>query len=473
MASFKDITNNIENGVKAVIGKDKEEITVTKSTYTDHSDNRIAPIKKNNKEFRTLDILKKINNDAYYRNAYFVNALAHDKTFDSYQKDCVKVWEVMNGNKEFYKHVIFGDTINLMTSTITNEVLSDFKIKLNDEEIEDILVRNLNLKFIADNLDLPSVIKMGLDYGKMGLKVNINNGKYTFEYLEPFKYRKKGNSVEIYQFINGKFTTEVRSFDGEVLNINGQDRVSNNLLFFEITIPTFTVKGIEKIFEYDIMRSEVTKETLLNGSKVMGNRNYFKNNPINIDFIHTLDVPDSMKMDEDSRQTMLTTYSSNISLSEKIDASNQKASELTQGYKLNKKILGIDNSSQDFASSLKYENDTPAKTINNIRKVFANQLERILIIITGQPINVEFGKYKLESSEAKAELNIKCKDFLSIRDQIAQYLDLPSDDPQVLIATWRTKNDKNITPDFAEEEEARKQGLLPTAIVEDYEMQGD
>lgn len=470
--AFNDIIKTVNDGVKSIVND--ESVKVSTPQYGGNTeDNHIGDRRKKTDKFRTLDNLKMINKSAYYTNPYYVHATKQEIKFNRFQHEAIKVWELDNNNKYFYKDVIFADTINLMTSTVATEVLADIKVLINDEEVNELYVNNRNLKLIIDNIDMEQFVRMGLKYSKVGLKVNIVNGEYTFEYLEPFKYNKRGTSVEIFQFKNGELTKEVRMLQDGLLMVNDNVSEQRSLLFYEFDFRTYTLKGIEKIFEFDILRSEVTKETLKSSSKVFGNNDYFLTNPINEDFIQTLDIPDSMKLDEDARNTMLTVTPSAVSLTEKIQAANQKGAELVQGYKISKKVLGLDNSDQDFASSLRYENDMTAKTINAIRSKFAKQLERVLILLSGQNIEVQAGRYKLESSEAKADLNAKCAGFLSLRDQIAQYLDLPNDDEKVLLATWRSKNDKGITPDYIEEEAAIKAGLLPSVDLEDYTMSGD
>lgn len=434
------------------------------------------------KKFKTLDVIKEIHNADNYLNPYLKLVQAHNKEpknkdqqikFSYAQMTSIMINEILVGNRHLYKDVVFRNTLELITKKLTEEIVKDFNIFDDGGKIQ---VGGKVLYFDAENFDIETMINKALIYGKVGIKANINNGSFTFEFLEPYKYFKEENGVKVLQIIENKLLTLEERFkiDDSLVIINGEAREDiDQIYFYELELPTYTTKGIEVIFEYDVINTALTKETLINSSKLFGDMDYFKKNPINTDFIETIDMPEGLKIGEDKQSATLTQMTSTITLSEKLELKNSKANELAVGYGLNKKTLGIDSSSQDFATSLQYENDSTASTINAYRKLLTDKLEAIIKELTGITVDLQFGEYKLDSSEQRAQLNAKCNGFLGIRDQIAQYYDLPIDDEKVILASWRWKNDNGKTPDYVEEELAKKYGLIPATEMFTIDSMGD
>lgn len=445
--------------------------------------------KEDKKNFKSLDQIKK---DFYEGNPYLqlMETLKIKPT--PFQKKAAYINSIATGHNKFYRDVIFQDTINDMSKKFANELFSGVKFTFNLGEDTKVIEQGdlvqselYNVAINVEDIPLIKLAEEGMKYSKVALKINIEDGKYKFEVLPPFRYTKVNDNRFYINYItkDNDLLLEQRSVEDGTLIIteqveNSQKGASkpviteipgiDNPLIFEVKFATYTPAGIEKIKEYDLLCSNITAEVAKNQSKIFGDKRLFKDNPINTDYIQTLDIPESSKAlgDSATSSAMMNVVSSKHSLTDLIAAKNEKSTELVTHYGLSKKVLAMDSSQQDFASSLPYENDMTAKTINEARRKISSELEKILFILLGKPINLEMGKYKLVSQDAITSNNQKANGFRSLRRKVALELDKDISDSDVLLETWRIKNELDIPTDFEEDQAAIEAGLIPNLGIE-------
>lgn len=435
-------------------------------------------------DWRTVDIVKerKAFNDPLYK---LIDDNKHRMHRE--QSHAFYIKSLALGTNEFYEFAIFQDTIRQMANKFTNELLSNlaFKIKnredteADDQEIDSIAssVYGFTLDFAA--LKLADLCKSVDIYGRAWIKVNKDDAGYNFEIVEPWEVKRRDNGYIIYRAnMRGELVQEIRTqtsdntFNYKLVEKGARNPQEievkmPNCGMFEFTFETFTSVGHEVIKAYDLLDSGIFEEVRKNSSKVYTDKNLFKSSPVDKDIMQLIDVPSSQVLagegSKNANNALMTVANTPFSLGDIINAANKYANGLVIKRGLSKKTLGLDASAQDFASSLPYENDVTAKTINATRRELEQQLEEFIYLITGKYITVDMGIYELVSQEAITANNKEADAFRSLRMKVARELRLPLDHEDVLLETWRIKFDKGLEPDAKEEAAAYEAGLIPEA----------
>lgn len=450
--------------------------------------NTISTNKRYQDDWRTVDIVKECKkfNDPLYT---LIDSAKH--RISPEQKHAFYIKSLAEGTNEFYQYAIFQDTIRQMANKFTNELLSNMAFKLENQrgsEADDVEIDSINsvpydfdLEFAALKLaDLCKVIDI---YGKAWIKINKNEEGYNFDIVEPWEVKRIEAGYVIFRTnLRGELVQEVRKQkDDKTFTYKletAKDRQPEeikvqmpNCGMFEFTFETFTSVGHEVIKAYDLLDSGIFEEVRKNSSKVYTDKNLFRNNPVDKDIMQLMDVPESNVLagegSKNANNALMTVANTPFSLGDIINATNKYANGLVIKRGLSKKTLGLDASAQDFASSLPYENDVTAKTINATRRELEGQLEEFIYLITGKYVKVDLGIYELVSQEAITANNKEADAFRSLRMKVSRELRLPLTHEDVLLETWRIKFDKGLEPDALEEKAAYEAGLIPE--VEDVE----
>lgn len=434
--------------------------TIAKKSLFD--DPNYNPNKKN--KCSTLDLIKSKN----YNNEYIKAWKLLKINVNNNQLIATNINNTKNGNIELYDKHVFKNTINIFLKILENETINNLEVLYNKEKINVFNFKDINQFLNIDQEKLKEIFSKLYLYPEIGIKIDVVNefGEMKLTILEPYKYNKIDNKVIILNIENKEISKEIRILDTKENNIIYGDIKKTvkikNAGFFTIKSFEDFDKKIESVLSYDSVDSQVTKEILINASKLFIDRKIVKKNIINDDVINLIDVPETISIDSKPNNGIIENVPSKNNISEILNGVISRANNLVQIFGLSKKSLGID-SGQDFASSLPYENDLTAKTINDLRLKMSNVFEEIFLNITGDNIKFEFEKYKLNSKESIININQKAinSNQMSIRESISERLDLDLDDEKVLYLTCLVKIDKSINMDFIEEQYAIKNNLLP------------
>lgn len=446
--------------------------------------NTINNGKRMQKDWRTIDIIKEKKD---FVDPLYTLIENNDKKMSSEQKHAFYIKSLAEGSNEFYDYAIFQNTINQMATNFANEMTSNVAYKLpstkeNEEQQEITEVESIyGFKLQFANLSIYHLCRSIDKFGKAWIKINRDANGFNFEIVEPWEVKRRDKGYIIYRTnMRGELVQEIRTKTSET-TFEYRELVKNNQLvevadvnlpncgMFEFTFETFTSVGHEVIKALDLLDSGIFEEVRKNSSKVYTDKSLWLNSPVDKDIIQLMDIPNSQVLAGDgSKQAnngMMNVVSTPFGLNDIINASNKYANALVIKRGLSKKTLGLDSSAQDFASSLPYENDVTAKTINSTRRALELQLEEFIYLITGKYVIVDLGLYEMVSQEAITANNKEADAFRSLRMKVSRELRLPIDDKEVLLETWRIKFDKGLEPDAVEEQAAMNAGLIPNVDI--------
>jgi hypothetical protein len=392
---------------------------------------------------------------------------------DKYKKQAQVIDNCMAGNGEFYNKNINNDLLTTFLNNVANETFNDvtYLIKKKDEkgneetvQIEEIQKLNTTSKMELQKTTFKDLFKKSFLYEVVGVSATLKNGVYSLDFLKPYQYHNFGDTVEIIVGFdkNGVAMVERRATSHGLSFVDGKQ--TDGLYFFEIFFESRFYNKLEMILDYQMINSNLSKEVELNKSKLIVDKKIYPGNTINTEEIMMIDVPNNIaNNNEEKVNSYMSIKQSKNGLTEITTTLESKAKDLVMGFGLSKKTLGLGESA-DFASSLPYENELTAKTINSYRDYFEVQITKILQeILQRQDFMVDFGKYSLTSEEAVLDKNIKAtqSQSKSISQKVADLLDEGIESEEVLKETIKIKIENNITLTLAEEIKAGELGLLP------------
>lgn len=360
----------------------------------------------------------------------------------------------LNGHSPLYKICVFTNTIENLVDTLTEEVFSDLKItNISDAEITNVDIQNVKATLQLNSKKFEEIFKYLYLYGEIFVVPTYSTADVSFTLFLPFQYVELNNQTWI-------------------IDVDGKKLIPTE--GFVISYKSNFYKNLETVLSYDLINSAIVKETALNQSKLFTDSKMFKKNAVYDETINLVDVPKSpLAGVENSKTKYIDVFSGKNTLTDLIGAKREMELNLTKSFRLSKKALGLDSSGVDFASSLPYENDKTAKTINGIREDLAITFSNFVTNLTGVKVIFDFGTYELSSLEAIVDTNQKAlsSNQMSIRRGVARNLDANIDDINVSRETLTIKIEKNITLTFEEETEAIKLGLMaPMQTVEEIEV---
>ena len=401
--------------------------------------------KSSNQKSSALDPIKKSVTIVTEKNLY-LNFLKKNKIkIDEKQLKSAAIYANVTGSTECYKNVaIFNNTIDNMVSCLTNEVFSDLKI-LNS--------KNEEIQFVEYN-EVQKTLDLNMEYFK---KIFYNMYIYTEILLVgddiylPFQYVEDNDLYFLIDLKNSK-----------LVEVNG----------IKVEFDSKFYNKLETILTYDVINSVLIKESILNQSRIFIDKKMFSKNVVYDEIVNLIDVPNNEIIGStNDKSKYIDIFAGKNSLADLIATKREVELNLVNSFKLSKKTLGIDSGGQDFASSLPYENDMTAKTINNLRSIMKNKLVELIFLTTNRYVNFEFGRYQLTSFESIININQKAlmSNQMSIQTAVSKSLDLPADSDEVLEEVVRIKIEKNITLTMAEDLMAQSLGI----IQNDNEQIGD
>lgn len=388
---------------------------------------------------------------------------------------------LVNGTNKFYNRITFQDTLRDMGDRVADIVVPD-RIKLMDGEQEiDIVPRiGTTLRLDPRNLPLKEIVTVATLYDKAGIYVHIKNGQYKFEILKPFEYIFRGNELIVFGKYERHIGVNVVDEKPNVVMIdNGVPRTDEQMLFYEFNSGMRMTAKIEKILEYDLASANVIIEQSLNKSKIFTPSTLWGSNPVNRDVIEMVNLPENLYGDQEQlKNTIYQTKESKFGMSDIVLTKQTIASDIAFKLGYSKKTLGIGDATIDYSNSLKYENDTTAKTVNKQRRMLEHFLNAMIGDLTGSNIMVELGNLELTSKEAIVDNNAKALNSqqMPIREAMALRMNKRIDDEEVLLYSYMIKNERNLTPDDLEMEIAGKYGLIgavPEEAEEEEFMEDD
>lgn len=388
---------------------------------------------------------------------------------------------LVNGTNPFYNRITFQDTLRDMGDRVADIVVPDrIKIMSGEEEVEIVPRIGTQLRFDPRNLPLKEIVTIATLYDKAGIYVHIVNGQYTFEILKPFEYIYKGNELIVFGKYERRIGVNVIDEEAHVVMIdNGMPRNDEQMLFYEFHSGMRMTAKIEKILEYDLASSNVIIEQSLNKSKIFTPSTLWGSNPINRDVVEMINLPENLFGDQEQlKNTIYQTKESKFGMSDIVLTKQTIASDIAFKIGFSKKTLGIGDATIDYSNSLKYENDTTAKTVNKQRRMLEHFLNVMINDLTGANVMVELGNLELTSKEAIVDNNAKAinSQQMPIREAIALRMNKSIDDEEVLLYSYMIKNERNLVPDDLEMNIASEKGLIgsvPEEAEEEEELMED
>lgn len=420
----------------------------------------------------------------YWLKTYGANAVNSLKIQAQIVDNCI------NGIGCFYANNINDDVISNMVRNITNEVFNDITFNLvtstakkKIEEISSVQATDKSNKLFTNKGTFKNHFEHLFKYQKIGVKKNIVKGNIVLIPLKPYEYhidKKKTIQVNV-EGENLDIADSVEMKTGTVEIIIGWDGEKalteivplDDKTFFELTFDSRLFNKLEVILDYQMANSNLTKETELNKTKIHMDNKMHRGDTINTEVYKLVDVPTGIAKDKEGAvQSYFQTKESKNSLSEIEVVVDRKAKQLVGGFRLSRKTLGL-SESQDFASSLPYENDLTAKTINAYRDYIGILLTGILNQLVGKTnILVDCGKYSLTSQEAIADKHNKAKtgNIADDRRGISEYYGVDYDSDECWTIYLTNLIHMNTTMTLQEELMAGDLDLMPKLV--DPEMFG-
>lgn len=426
---------------------------------------------------QTLEVLKKqvsVNCLTYnkYNNYWFT----HIDSIDVYKKRAQVVDNCANGVGEFYDNVVNDDVIHSMVKNISNETLNDitFNILVGEELIEKRELQRIDktTKLFLSKDTFKRTFEYLYLYEKIGVKIDIFDGQYRVTPLKPYEYNI--DSMGTIEIINGfdakgQAITEKRASSGNFNYVDGVE--TDGTYFYEFCFDSRLYSKLELILDYQLANSNETKEVELNKTKIFIDKKMYRGKLINKELIQLINIPKTISDKTDSINSYFNTVASKNSLNDIGGVTERKAKKMVSGFRMSRKTLGLSESA-DFASSLPYENELTAKTINEYRNQFSQILTSLISqLLKRQDIVIDMGKYKLTSKEAILDQNIKSTQSQSesINTKVANVLDKNKEDHDVIVETLKIKIENNITMTLEEEIQAGELGLMPSLMPTGFE----
>lgn len=465
--------------------------------FFDKGIERATGYSKNNKPepktTNTLVLLKdqlKVESNGYnsYNKYWLKNYKADAVTPIKLQAQIID--NCVNGIGKFYANNINDDIIASMVRNITNEVFNDITFNLiikqteENQEIErqeSFQSPTKSNKLFTNKGTFKNHFEYLYKYQKIGIKKNIVDGNIILIPLKPYEYHvDKTNTIDIHA-TNEDGTTTSETKKGTVEIIIGWDGEKpkteitplEDKTFFELTFDSRLFNKLEVILDYQMTNSNLTKEIELNKTKIHIDKKMYQSDTINTEVYALVNVPASISKDQsDAVQSHFQTKESKNGLNEMGGALDRKAKQLVGAFRLSRKTLGL-SESQDFASSLPYENDLTAKTINAYRDYIGVLLSGFLNHIFDKTnILVDCGKYSLTSQESVADKHLKAKsgNIADDRKGISEYYGIDYDSNQCWTIYLTNLIHTNSTMTLQEEIKAGELELMPHLV--DPEMFG-
>lgn len=423
--------------------------------------------KGSNKRFEstyTLELIKKtLNTDGIVYNAF------NDYYSKNYSLPPITsrraqiVDNISDGITEFHTYNINDNIINTMVNNIANEVFSDLQIvATNGDEIkeldEEIIANKVRLKLSIDSDSFKDIFKKAFKYDRIGIYIDVKNQNGTLMSLPPYQYKINDNNVTIF------------IWDGDKVN----EMTIEKQYFYEYRLKNDFWNSLEILLDYQAATSAVSREIQIGQSKLAIDKKVWKNNPVNSEFMQIIDVPKGIATGDDGAiKNHMQIMKGNNNLYSLINAAEMKAKQLVATFSLNKKTLGLFSEKQDFASSLPYENDLTAKTINDYRESMEQLFNALVQQITERSdVSFIFGKYSLTSEEAILDSNQKGMNSqtMSVSKRVSRFLDKTEDDDVVFSETIKIKLENNIQMTLEEEIKAGELNLLPPLVPDNIGM---
>lgn len=391
------------------------------------------------------------------------------------QKEAQVIDNCINGVGAYFGVNLNDDLINTIVDNIVDETFKDLDIERlmtngETEQVEELQKATKTNKYLINHDDFKTIFKYMYLYQKCLLKINVVNGLYDFEVLKPFQYKIHSNgSVKIIVGFNEYnepiFETRQLRQDG-LVNIITKDGVveSDSMLVYEFTFKSRMYNKLETLLDYQTIDSSLTKETIINLSKNIYDKNLFKGNPPSGETIQIVDVPTSISQ---NAQNSLSAYfmrnEGKNSLGEIEAICERKTKKVVNSFRLSRQTLGVGDSNVDFASSIIYENNMTSRTIEAIRGELNTQFTAFVLATFGEAIIFNFKQYKLTSDESITERQVKAQQArnMSTIEKVAEKLDLPIYDDRVIVEALRIKIENNIPMTLQDDEDAQRLGLQP------------
>lgn len=433
----------------------------------------------------TLETLKdQVNTKEITYNKYNNYWLIHNIDIDYMKQRAQVIDNCANGVGKFYDNVINDDIIYTMVNNISAKTLNDITynvLKLNGEEVEitpknELQRTDTTTKLMLHKDTFKKLFEYLYMYEKVALKVDIVNGQYKIIPLKPYEYNidQYGTIEIIVGFDNkGKAIVEKRASNNGNYAIDGQ--FTEDLYFYEFYFNSRLFNKLELILDYQLIAASITKEVELNKSKVFMDKKMFKDKFINKEAIQLVDVPSTVSDRQDNIGSYFNVSNTGTNdLNSLSNALDGKSKKLVNGLRLSRKTLGL-SESVDFASSLPYENELTAETINEYREQLTEIITSFLMqLLKRNDIAIDLGKYKLTSKEAILDQNNKATQSKSesVSKKVANILDKDVDDIDVITETIKIKLENNIIMTMEEETFAQELGLIPksTSFSDELEV---
>jgi len=438
--------------------------------------------KNHSTETYTLELLKDSTSLAICKsNIYYLGWVDQEIFLPGDKLRAIVTDQVRNGKVVLYSKNTFKNSINKFVKNLTREVISDLKVKIqkggSEEEIidsYDFIDKDMKMLFVNDVFK--NIFKTGYIYEKVGIYIEVDKttGYLTLNILKPFEYIKTSDSVYVMTFdMKGNPMIEKRQLSAGKLFLNDTETSFDSLMFFEISFDSDMFNSLETILAYDMTDSNIEKEIEMNKSKIYVDKGIHKSNVINNEVMNLVDVPGGVEITKDKKiGDYIYLANSNKTITEIINGKKEKEMDLVNVFGLSKKALGLESAPQDFASSLPYENDTTAKTVNEWRDFFGDELSVIFTVLTGTEIIVDLGKYALESEEAIIDVNQKAIQSRqrSISNAVAVNLNKPEDDEEVILETAKIKYENGMSLFDSENQALINAGLITENVFEQSPM---
>lgn len=357
----------------------------------------------NNGIYQTM-VLDTIKQSVRYDNKSNVYlAHLHDKKIkipESARKAIV-VDEAIQGKAPIYQIELRTNIMKSMIKSLSREVIDNLNInQVIGAKVSPALVIENNDYAVNIEIDLETakaIFEKAFIYENVLIVANIKDGHMKFTALAPYRWYRAGDGYVIMNFKDGKVTEEFR-------NVNFSEFGD---LCWEFTLNDSFYDKLEPIFAYETADSAITKEVKVNLSKIFIDKKMFRNNPVEQEVLNLVDVPENVSLANDGlkRASYFDSFQGKNSLSEIIEAKQDKQDSLTNVFKLSAKSLGLKSTGTDFASELPYDNDLTAKTVNDYRTQLSDLLTLIASELTNKEYLVVLGKYELTSMTAIATVN--------------------------------------------------------------------
>lgn len=320
---------------------------------------------------------------------------------------------------EFYQNNMKTVLFKTLINKISSRVLDDYEyLDVNNEPVEKIKFIN-GIDFKVKKHELKSISENLLLYGVTHIKVDIINNEFILKVVEPYKIIEFDNGFGYLFKKNAKILLEKRFFEVEkgkfyiqILEYNEKDKelvileeyensFNNNLIFkLESNLEIVTDGLLEMLMMYSQLFGSVQKEILMSTIKVFADKGYL--NSEGYDYLREayvpVSTPDQSESLTDSNKPLFQTYQSDIRAEELNKLRDFIKDEISTVLQMDKASLGIDTTNETATASVIKLSQT-ADTINTIKKIIEEQVNKFLNDFTSNSISINIPDYQVKNEE--------------------------------------------------------------------------